>query len=42
MPSLIFNLEISDFNFFLCAGFLIPIAVRSSGVILKEGRFSAL
>ena len=34
-PSEIFSFEISDFSFFLCAGFWIPMAVRSSGVILE-------
>ena len=32
-PSLMFNLEISILSLFLCAGFWIPMAVRSSGVI---------
>ena len=34
IPSEMFSFDISDLSFFLCAGFWIPMAVRSSGVIL--------
>ena len=35
-PSGMFSFEISAFNLFLWLGFLMPIAVKSSGVILKK------